>query len=139
MNESSEKKTALELLSLWFEEEFAKGRCDDWEQFFAPDVEVTMSDGRVLTTLADCCAAYARGVNDRPLIGAVVKASFAETPQQAALFWTAADETGHPVHGAFLAESEAGRIVKLVSLDSARKGEAPSADDGALPDGNWWF
>lgn len=139
MNERQEKNIALELLTLWFEEEFARGRCDEWERYFAPDVEVTTSTGEVLGTLADWCAAYARAVNDRLLAGAVVKASFAETPQQAALFWTAADETGHPVHGAFLAESEAGRIVKLVSLDSARKGEAPSADDGALPDGNWWF
>lgn len=139
MNESSEKKTALELLSLWFEEEFAKGRCDDWEQFFAPDVEVTMSDGRVLTTLADWCAAYARNVNDRPLVGVTVTASFGEGPEKAALFWEAKGETGLPVQGAFLVECKAGRIEKLLCFESAPENEAPLEDDEALPDGNWWF
>lgn len=139
MNERQEKNIALELLTLWFEEEFARGRCDEWERYFAPDVEVTTSTGEVLGTLADWCAAYARAVNDRLLAGAVVKASFAEGSEKAALFWTAADENGNVIHGAFLAESEAERIVKLLHLESAPKTEASSADDGVLPDGNWWF
>lgn len=139
MSEAQKSETALELLTVWFEEEFARGRCDAWERYFAPDVEVTTSTGEVLGTLADWCAAYARNVNDRPLTGAVVTASFAEGSEEAALFWTAADENGNAVHGAFRAESEAGRITKLLHLESASKTEAPSADDGALPDGNWWF
>ena len=139
MSETQQSKTAFELLTLWFEEEFAKGRCDDWERFFAPDIEVTTATGDVLTTLTDWCAAYARAVNDRPLAGAVATASFAEGPKKAALFWSATDENGGPVHGAFLAESDAERIVKLLHLESAPKTEASSADDGALPDGNWWF
>lgn len=139
MNETNTVKNACDLLNLWFKEEFAKGRCDAWERFFAPDVEVTTATGDVLSTLADWCAAYACAVNDRPLAGAVATASFAEGPQQAALFWSATDESGGPVHGAFLAESDAGRIVKLLHLESAPKTEASLADDGALPDGNWWF
>ena len=71
MSEAQKSETALELLTVWFEEEFARGRCDAWERYFAPDVEVTTSTGEVLGTLADWCAAYARAVNDRPLIGAV--------------------------------------------------------------------
>ena len=139
MSETKSMESARDLLVRWFEDEFARGRCDAWERYFAPNVEVTMSDGRVLATLADWCAAYARSVNDLPLAGAAETATFAEGPEKAALFWTAADEKGDALHGAFLAESGAGRIVKLVGLESARKGEAPTEDDGALPDGNWWF
>ena len=139
MNERQEKNIALELLTLWFEEEFARGRCDEWERYFAPDVEVTTSTGEVLGTLTDWCAAYARAVNDRTLTGVASTAYFAEGPQKAALFWTASDEKGDAVHGAFLAESEAGRIAKLLCLENASKTEASCTDDGALPDGNWWF
>ena len=139
MSETQEKNTARGLLTLWFEEEFAHGRCDAWERYFALDVEVTTSTGEVLGTLADWRAAYARNVNDRPLTGAVVKAAFAQGSEKAALFWTAEDENGNAVHGAFLAECEEERIVKLLHLESAPKTEASSADDGALPDGNWWF
>lgn len=139
MNEKQEEHAALELLAAWFEGEFARGRCDAWERYFAPNVEVTMSDGRVLATLDDWGAAYARSVNDRPLAGVVTKATFAQGSEKAALFWTAQDVNGNAVHGAFLAECEAERIVKLLSLESAPKTEASSADDGALPDGNWWF
>ena len=103
MNERQEKNIALELLTLWFEEEFARGRCDEWERYFAPDVEVTTSTGEVLGTLADWCAAYARAVNDRPLFGVCATASFAAGPQKVALFWSATDENGGPVHGACLA------------------------------------
>lgn len=139
MSEAQKSETALELLTVWFEEEFARGRCDAWERYFAPDVEVTTSTGEVLGTLADWCAAYARNVNDRPLTGAVVTASFAEGSEEAALFWTAADENGNVIHGAFLAESDAGRIAKLLCLESNPATQASSEDDGALPDGNWWF
>ena len=139
MNERQEKNIALELLTLWFEEEFAKGRCDDWERFFAPDVGVTTATGDVLSTLADWCAAYARAVNDRPLFGVCATASFAAGPQKVALFWSATDENGGPVHGAFLAESDAGRIAKLLCLENAPKTEVSCADDGALSEGNWWF
>lgn len=139
MNEKQEKHAGLELLTLWFEEEFARGRCDAWERYFASNVEVTMPDGRVLATLDDWCAAYARAVKDRPLTGTVATASFAQGSEKAALFWTAEDENGNAVHGTFLAESEAERIVKLLHLESAPKTEASSADDGVLPDGNWWF
>ncbi len=139
MNEKPEKHAALELLTLWFEGEFARGRCDAWERYFASNVEVTMPDGRVLATLDDWCAAYARAVNDRPLTGTVATASFAQGSEKAAFFWTATDETGHPIHGAFLAESDAGRITKLLCLETVREGAMSSSDDGALPDGNWWF
>lgn len=139
MSETQEKNTARGLLTLWFEEEFVRGRCDAWERFFAPDVEVTTAGGEVLATLADWCAAYARNVNDRPLTGAVATATFAEGPQKVALFWMATDENGGPVHGAFFAESDAGRIAKLLCLESNPATQASSEDDGALPDGNWWF
>lgn len=139
MNETKSMESARGLLVRWFEEEFARGRCDAWERFFAPDVEVTMADGGVLSTLDDWCAAYARAVNDRPLADVVVTAYFAQGSETAALFWTAEDANGNAVHGAFLAECEAERIVKLLSLESASKSEASSSDDGALPDGNWWF
>ena len=139
MNESPEKKSAPELLSLWFEEEFARGHCDDWDRFFAPDVEVTTTDGRVLTTLSDWCAAYARSVNDRAFTQAAATHCFAEGEASAALFWTASDEKGSPVRGAFLAQVEEGRIRRLLCLENTPQDAAPSDDDGALPDGNWWF
>lgn len=139
MSEVQNQNAALELLSLWFEEEFARGRCDAWERYFAPDVEVTTSTGEVLGTLADWCAAYARAVNDRPLTGTVVTASFAEGSEKAALFWTAADENGNVIHGAFLAECEESRIRRLLCLETSGKEEASPNEDGALPDGNWWF
>lgn len=139
MSETKSMESARDLLSLWFKEEFAKGRCDAWERFFAPDVDVTTARGDVHATLADWCAAYARNVNDRPLAGAVATATFAEGARKAALFWTAEDANGNVVHGAFLAEREAGRIVKLLYLESTPATLASSEDDGALPDGNWWF
>lgn len=138
MSETKSMESARDLLVRWFEEEFARGRCDAWERYFAPNVEVTMPDGRVLATFDDWCAVYARSVNDRSLTGAAATTIFAEGSEKAALFWTAADENGNAVHGAFLAEGEAGRIVELLCLESTRADEA-SADDGALPDGNWWF
>lgn len=139
MSETKSMESARDLLSLWFKEEFAKGRCDAWERFFREDLRVTMATGEELSTLADWCAAYARSVNDRSLAGAAETATFAEGPEKAALFWTAADEKGGALHGAFLAESGAGRIVKLLCLESALATLASSEDDGALPDGNWWF
>ena len=86
MSATRPSKTALELLTLWFEEEFAKGRCDAWKRFFDEGVTVTTARGEVLATLADWCAAYARNVNDRPLVGVTVTASFGEGPEKAALF-----------------------------------------------------
>lgn len=74
MSATRPSKTALELLTLWFEEEFAKGRCDAWKRFFDEGVTVTTARGEVLATLADWCAAYARNVNDRPLVGVTVTA-----------------------------------------------------------------
>ncbi len=139
MSEARGKNTARELLTFWFEEEFAKGHCDEWERFFASDVEVTTARGDVLNTLADWCAAYARSVNDRALVGVTVTASFGEAQEKAAIFWEATDETRFPVHGAFLAECEAGRIAKLLCLETTPRANASSEDDGALPDGNWWF
>ena len=139
MSATRPSKTALELLTLWFEEEFAKGRCDAWKRFFDEGVTVTTARGEVLATLADWCAAYARNVNDRPLVGVTVTSSFGERPEKAALFWEAKDETGLPVQGAFLVECKAGRIEKLLCFESAPENEAPLEDDEALPDGNWWF
>lgn len=139
MSATRPSKTALELLTLWFEEEFAKGRCDAWKRFFDEGVTVTTARGEVLATLADWCAAYARNVNDRPLVGVTVTSSFEEGPEKAALFWEAKDETGLPVQGAFLVECKAGRIEKLLCFESAPENEAPLEDDEALPDGNWWF
>lgn len=139
MSATRPSKTALELLTLWFEEEFAKGRCDAWKRFFDEGVTVTTARGEVLATLADWCAAYARNVNDRPLVGVTVMASFGEGPEKAALFWEAKGETGLPVQGAFLVECKAGRIEKLLCFESAPENEVPQEDDGALPDGNWWF
>ena len=100
---------------------------------------MTTARGEVLATLADWCAAYARNVNDRPLVGVTVTASFGEGPEKAALFWEARDDTGSLVRGAFLAECKAGCIAKLLCLENAMENDAPSEDDGALPDGNWWF
>lgn len=139
MSATRPSKTALELLTLWFEEEFAKGRCDAWKRFFDEGVTVTTARGEVLATLADWCAAYARNVNDRPLVGVTVTASFGEGPEKAALFWEARDDTGSLVRGAFLVECKAGCIAKLLCLENAMENDAPSEDDGALPDGNWWF
>lgn len=139
MSETKSMEGARDLLSLWFKEEFAKGRCDAWERFFREDLRVTTATGEELSTLADWCAAYARSVNDRPLVGVTVTASFGEGPEKAALFWEAKGETGLPVQGAFLVECKAGRIEKLICFESAPDNEAPLEDDGALPDGNWWF
>lgn len=139
MSATRPSKTALELLTLWFEEEFAKGRCDAWKRFFDEGVTVTTARGEVLATLADWCAAYARNVNDRPLVGVTVTASFGEGPEKVALFWEAQDDTGTIVRGAFLAECKTGRIAKLLCLEGAVGNEAPAQDDGALPDRNWWF
>ena len=139
MSETKSMESARDLLSLWFKEEFAKGRCDAWERFFREDLRVTTATGEELSTLADWCAAYARSVNDRPLVGVTVTASFGEGPEKAALFWEAKGETGLPVQGAFLVECKAGRIEKLICFESAPDNEAPLKDDGALPDGNWWF
>lgn len=139
MSETKSMESARDLLSLWFKEEFAKGRCDAWERFFREDLRVTTATGEELSTLADWCAAYARSVNDRPLVGVTVTASFGEGPEKAALFWKAKGETGLPVQGAFLVECKAGRIEKLICFESAPDNEAPLEDDGALPDGNWWF
>ena len=139
MSETKSMESARDLLSLWFKEEFAKGRCDAWERFFREDLRVTTATGEELSTLADWCAAYARGVNDRPLVGVTVTASFGDGPEKAALFWEAKGETGLPVQGAFLVECKAGRIEKLICFESAPDNEAPLEDDGALPDGNWWF
>lgn len=139
MSETKSMESARDLLVRWFEEEFARGRCDAWERYFAPNVEVTMSDGRVLATLDDWCAAYARSVNDRALVGVTVTASFGEAQEKVAIFWEATDETRFPVHGAFLAECEAGRIAKLLCFETTPRANASSEDDGALPDGNWWF
>lgn len=139
MSATRPSKTALELLTLWFKEEFAKGRCDAWERFFREDLRVTTATGEELSTLADWCAAYARSVNDRALVGVTVTASFGEAQEKAAIFWEATDETRFPVHGAFLAECEAGRIAKLLCLETTPRANASSEDDGALPDGNWWF
>jgi hypothetical protein len=139
MSETKSMESARDLLSLWFKEEFAKGRCDAWERFFREDLRVTTATGEELSTLADWCAAYARSVNDRPLVGVTVTASFGEGPEKAALFWEAKGETGLPVQGAFLVECKAGRIEKLICFESAPDNEAPLEDDGALPDGNWWF
>lgn len=139
MSETKSMESARDLLSLWFKEEFAKGRCDAWERFFREDLGVTTATGEELSTLADWCAAYARSVNDRPLVGVTVTASFGEGPEKAALFWEAKGETGLPVQGAFLVECKAGRIEKLICFESAPDNEAPLEDDGALPDGNWWF
>lgn len=139
MSETKSMESARDLLSLWFKEEFAKGRCDAWERFFREDLRVTTATGEELSTLADWCAAYARSVNDRPLVGVTVTASFGEGPEKVALFWEAKGETGLPVQGAFLVECKAGRIEKLICFESAPDNEAPLEDDGALPDGNWWF
>lgn len=139
MSETKSMESARDLLSLWFKEEFAKGRCDAWERFFREDLRVTTATGEELSTLADWCAAYARSVNDRPLVGVTVTASFGEGPEKAALFWEAKGETGLPVQGTFLVECKAGRIEKLICFESAPDNEAPLEDDGALPDGNWWF
>lgn len=139
MSETKSMESARDLLSLWFKEEFAKGRCDAWERFFREDLRVTTATGEELSTLADWCAAYARSVNDRPLVGVTVTASFGEGPEKAALFWEAKGETGLPVQGAFLVECKAGRIEKLICFENAPDNEAPLEDDGALPDGNWWF
>lgn len=139
MSETKSMESARDLLSLWFKEEFAKGRCDAWERFFREDLRVTTATGEELSTLADWCAAYARNVNDRSLVGVTVTASFGEGPEKAALFWEAKGETGLPVQGAFLVECKAGRIEKLLCFESAPENEAPLEDDGALPDGNWWF
>lgn len=139
MSETKSMESARDLLSLWFKEEFAKGRCDAWKRFFDEGVTVTTARGEVLATLADWCAAYARNVNDRPLVGVTVTASFGEGPEKAALFWEAKGETGLPVQGAFLVECKAGRIEKLLCFESAPENEAPLEDDEALPDGNWWF
>lgn len=139
MSETKSMESARDLLSLWFKEEFAKGRCDAWERFFREDLRVTTATGEELSTLADWCAAYARSVNDRPLVGVTVTASFGKGPEKAALFWEAKGETGLPVQGAFLVECKAGRIEKLICFESAPDNEAPLEDDGALPDGNWWF
>ena len=139
MSETKSMESARDLLSLWFKEEFAKGRCDAWERFFREDLRVTTATGEELSTLADWCAAYARSVNDRPLVGVTVTASFGEGPEKAALFWEAKDETGLPVQGAFLVECKAGRIEKLLCFEIAPENEAPLEDDEALPDGNWWF
>ena len=45
MSETKSMESARDLLSLWFKEEFAKGRCDAWERFFREDLRVTTATG----------------------------------------------------------------------------------------------
>lgn len=135
-------KARQEPLLVWFEEEFARGRCDQWERFFENDLTVTTADGRVLSTLGDWEAAFARRMNDRPLCHATVTEVMTSREGATALFWEGLTHENQTVQGVFMATRSVDRIASLRCWETVlqdKTEERENTEDGALPDGNWWF